>query len=168
MRTVYLLSVWLHIISVTIWLGGMFFLILILLPITRRRPYLRDAGQLVHLVGVRFRWIGWICLSLLVLSGIFNVAYRGFTWADVMDGSLWRGPFGRTLGIKLILVAIVLALSAIHDFYIGPRATALWRQQPGDPRAARLRRQAGWIGRINFVLAVIIVALGVALVRGGI
>ncbi|CAF0701739.1 membrane hypothetical protein [Candidatus Methylacidithermus pantelleriae] len=119
------------------------------------------------LVGLRFRWIGRICLILLILTGSFNLAYRGFTWSDLFNGTLWQKTFGRTLGIRLLLVGVVLALSAVHDFYIGPRATALWQERPDDPRAARLRRQAGWIGRLSFLLALVIVALGIALVRGG-
>ncbi len=166
MRGLYLLSVWLHILSMTIWLGGMIFLVLVLVPVTRRPEHRGQAASLIHWVGVRFRWVGWICLSLLVVSGVLNVGYRGFTWADLWSGRLWQGPFGRALGVKLLLVAAILLLSAVHDFFIGPRATALWRTNPGSPQALRLRRQATWIGRINLLLALIVVALGVILVRG--
>ncbi len=166
MRALYLLSVWLHILAAIIWIGGMLFLVLILVPVMRRSEYRGIASALTHWVGVRFRWIGWICLVLLVLSGTFNLAYRGFGWADLWSGRLWQGPFGRALGIKLFLVAIVLLLSVIHDFFIGPRATALGRADPNSPEARRLRRQAGWIGRVNLILALIIVAMGVMLVRG--
>jgi putative copper export protein len=144
----------------------MIFLALVLVPVTRRPEYRSAAGSLVHQVGVRFRSLGWICLGLLLVSGILNVAYRGFGWADLGSGRLWQGPFGRALGIKLLLVALVLLLSALHDFFIGPRATVLWQTQPTSPATQRLRRQAGWIGRINLLLALIIVALGVVLMRG--
>jgi len=166
MRGLYLLSVWLHILSVTVWLGGMVFLALVLVPVTRRPEYRGQAASLIHWVGVRFRWVGWICLVLLLISGILNVGYRGFTWADLWSGRLWQGPFGRALGIKLLLVAVILLLSAVHDFFLGPRATALWQANPGAPQALRLRRQATWIGRINLLLALIVVALGIILVRG--
>ncbi len=166
MRGLYLLSVWLHVLAATIWLGGTIFLALVLVPITRRLEYRGIAGSLIHQVGVRFRLLGWICLGLLVVSGILNVAYRGFGWADLWSGRLWQGPFGRALGIKLLLVALILLLSALHDFFIGPRATILWQTQPTSPATQRLRRQAGWIGRINLLLALVVVALGVILVRG--
>ncbi len=166
MRGLYLFSVWLHILSMAIWLGGMIFLALILVPVTRRPEHRGQAASLIHWVGVRFRWVGWICLILLVVSGVLNVGARGFTWADLGSGRLWQGPFGRALGIKLLLVAVILLLSAVHDFLIGPRATALWQAHPGSPQALRLRRQATWIGRINLLLALIVVALGVILARG--
>lgn len=144
----------------------MVFLVLVLVPITRRQEVRGIAAPLIRWTGQRFRWVGWICLGLLVLSGTFNVAYRGFTWADVLSGRLWQTSFGQALGIKLALVSVILILSALHDFFIGPRSTALWQANPGSPAAMRLRRQAGWIGRLNLLLALIVVILAVILVRG--
>ncbi len=168
MRALYLLSVWLHILAAITWIGGMVFLVLILVPVIRRPIYHGIASDLIQQAGRRFRWIGWICLGLLILSGTFNLAYRGFGWADLWSGRLWQGPFGRTLGIKLLLVSAILVLSVLHDFVVGPRAMVVWRANPGSPEALRLRQQAGWIGRINLLLALVVIALGVVLVRGGI
>lgn len=149
-----------------VWLGGMIFLALVLVPIVRLPVASGLSGLLVHHVGLRFRNVGWICLGLLVLSGIVNLTYHGYGWGDLLDGRLWQGPFGHLLGVKLLLVAAVLVLSAIHDFRIGPRATALMQEQPGSPETERARRLAGWFGRVNLVLALAIVFLGVMLVRG--
>jgi uncharacterized membrane protein len=165
-RAFYLLSVWLHIVAAVVWIGGMSFLALILAPVIRRSEYRGIIADLIHSTGVRFRWVGWICLILLVASGTFNLAYRGFDWTDLWSGRVFQGPFGLVLGIKLMLVAMVLLISALHDFLIGPRATALWQTNPASPETMRLRRQAGWIGRLNLLLALVVVALGVLLVRG--
>ncbi len=73
---------------------------------------------------------------------------------------------GRALGVKLLLVAVILVFSALHDFLIGPRATALGRADPTSPEAIRVRRQASWIGRLNLLLGLVVIALGVVLVRG--
>lgn len=166
MRAFYILSVWLHILAAATWLGGMLFLALAVVPLLRRPEYGGIAAPLVHWLGVRFRWIGWVCLGLLVLSGTFNLIYRGYGWDDVWSGRLWQGPFGQALGIKLALVAVIFVMSAVHDFRIGPRATALWQANPASPEAKRLRRQASWIGRLNLILALVVVALAVILVRG--
>ncbi len=166
MSIVYLISVWLHLLAMAVWIGGMIFLVLVLVPVVRLPEARGVAGLLVHQVGTRYRTVGWVCLALLVLSGIVNLSYRGYGWADLFDGRLWQGPFGHILGGKLLLVAIVLVLSAIHDFRVGPRATALLREKPGSPEALRARRQASWFGRVNLLLALAIVLLGVMLVRG--
>lgn len=167
MRALYVASVWLHMMAATVWLGGMLFLVLILVPVLRRREYEGIASGLIHRIGVRFRWVGWICLGLLLASGTLNLAYRGFGWEDIWSGRLWEGPFGRALGVKLFLVAIILVLSALHDFVVGPRATAMWQEDPAAETARRLRRTASWIGRLNLILALVVVLLGVLLVRGG-
>ena len=166
MHGLYLLSVWLHLLAMAVWIGGMIFLALVVVPVVRRPAHRERAASLIHDSGTRFRTVGWVCLGLLVASGIVNLAYRGYDWADLWSGRLWQGPIGHLLGGKLLLVAVVLLLSAVHDFWIGPRATTLWQTDPDSAQALRLRRQASWFGRINLLVALAIVALGVMLVRG--
>jgi copper resistance protein D len=166
MKLLYLLSVWSHLLAAMLWIGGMLFLVLVLVPFLRRPEYRQQAPVLLHWTGLRFRWLGWLCFALLIVSGTFNLAYRGFGWADVVNGRLWQGPFGQTLAIKLLLVAVILLLSAAHDFVIGPRATDVWRTNPADPAVQRLRRQASWFGRLNLLLGLLVVFLAVMLVRG--
>ena len=161
MKALYLLSVWLHILAVVTWLGGIVFLSLVLVPTLRRPEYRGILAPLVEQTGARFRRIAWLSLGLLVITGGFNLMYLGF------EGSDWGSPFGRTLGLKLLLVTVILGLSVLHDFIIGPRATALYRENPNAERARRLWKQAGWIGQLNLLLALVVVALGIMLVRGG-
>ena len=40
------------------------------------------------------------------------------------------------------------------------------RQQPGSPEALRLRKSASWFGRINVLLGLVAVLMGVMIVRG--
>ncbi|MDQ7028707.1 MAG: CopD family protein [Ardenticatenia bacterium] len=166
MRLLYLISVWLHILMAVIWLGGILFLVLVLVPVTRRWGDRRRTARFIHEVGEQFRWIGWVGFGMLLMSGLFNLAYRGYGWADVVSGRLWQGPFGRALAIKLALFGVVVVLSALHDFVIGPRTTRLWEEHPDDPQVARLRRQSRWIGRINLMLALLIVWMAIFMVRG--
>lgn len=167
MKLAYLLTVWLHVLAAATWLGGMVFLVLVLVPVTRQAPFAGLASVLIEATGRRFRRVGWIALVVLVASGLVQLAYRGFTWADALSGRLWYGSFGQVLAIKLLLVAAILVLSAVHDFRLGPRASALWKAQPNSLAARRLRRWAAWIARLNLLLALAVVLLGVMLVRGG-
>lgn len=166
MYTFYLLFVWLHLVAAAVWIGGMVFLALVVVPIIRRPEHQGIAVTLINQTGRRFRWVGWGCLIVLLLSGTVNLAYRGFGWADLWNGHLFTGSFGHTLAIKLFCFVLVLLLSAVHDFVVGPRATAVGQAAPGSPEAIRLRHQASWYGRVNLLLALAVVALGVALVRG--
>ena len=167
MRGLYLLSVWLHILAASVWIGGIVFLIVVLVPVSRKPDYRNVASSLIQGTGIRFRMVGWICLSVLILSGSFNLYYRGLGLAGFFRGLSGGGSFGTVLTIKLLLVSIILLISAIHDFLIGPQAMRLWQSDPASPEALRLRKLASLIGRANLILALLAVALGIVLVRGG-
>ncbi|GIW42212.1 MAG: hypothetical protein KatS3mg076_2789 [Candidatus Binatia bacterium] len=166
MRTLYLVSVWLHILAACAWIGGMLFLALVLVPLLRRPELGAQRGVLLHLTGVRFRTLGWAALAVLVLTGLVNLTARGIDLSMLGSLVFWKSTFGSTLALKLGIVLGILALSLVHDFTVGPRATLLARSAPDSPEAERLRRAASWIGRANLLLALLAAALGVVLVRG--
>lgn len=165
MRILYFLSVYLHILSAMVWIGGMIFLGLVLVPVVRK-PLLRSrAAELIKWTGERFRYVGWVTISILIITGIFNVVFR-FGWHGLFSNELWGSRFGRILSVKLICVGIILLLSAIHDFYIGPRATEILERSPDSPEAGKIRRQASLFGRVNLLLSLVVVFLAIMLVRG--
>jgi uncharacterized membrane protein len=141
-----LLVRWLHVLAAVTWIGGMLFIALVLVPAARRLedPALRT--RLVHDVGLRFRTIGWVAIGVLVVTGLLN---------------LWMHPVllsASRFHWKVGLVVLALILSAFHDFVLGPRAGA-----PGADPSARVR--ASWIARINVLVVLAIVALGLSLFR---
>jgi uncharacterized membrane protein len=135
---------WVHVLSAMIWVGGMLFIALVLVPVTRtlEDPSLRT--RLVQETGRRFRTIAWIALALMIVTGLLNLWWQPF---------LLRSP---RFHWKLGLVVLTLLLSAFHDFVLGPRAG-----MPGADPTVRLR--ASWIARVNAVVALAIVLLGLAL-----
>jgi len=166
MHSLYLLSVWLHVIAAMTWIGGMLFLVTVIVPMLRQPEMRGRAMELFHLLGVRFRRVGWIALLVLVVTGTFNVMHRGYSLGQIFTGEVFAGPWGHTLGAKLLFVALILVSSALHDFYIGPMATQLAREGAPVERRERLRRVASWMGRSTLLLALLVVGLAVMLVRG--
>ena len=165
MHALYLLSVWLHVLAAIIWIGGMFFLTLVVVPWMRHGN--RDRGSaLLRETGPAFSRIGWICFGVFLVTGTLNLGMRGVRPGDFVDPEWLRSPFGATLMVKLVLVAVVVVMSWIHDFRIGPQATAALEADPDSEQALELRRQASVYGRVNAMLALVIVMLGVVLVRG--
>lgn len=165
MRIVYLASVWLHILAATVWIGGIFFLVLVVVPWLRSGTA-KDAGTFLRETGERFRFVGWICFALLLVTGSFNLWVRGARVASLVDPAWWSTSLGSAALLKLLLFAAVVAVSAVHDFSVGPRATVAMERDIASPESRRLRRQASILGRINGVLALLLAALGVVLVRG--
>lgn len=156
MHTLYLLSVWLHILAAAVWIGGMVFLGVVLIPVLRQREPRSVRTQLLYQTALRFRWAGSATLGLLMVTGIANLGFRGYGWSDLWSGALWQGAWGHTLGWKLALVGLVLAVSAAHDFYLGPRATRVMKAQPDSPEAKRWRRLSSWVGRLTVLLSLVI------------
>jgi uncharacterized membrane protein len=149
-----------------LWLGGMFFLGIVGAPVLRaiEPPLLRQ--RLFHDLGQRFRRVGWWAIAVLVVTGVANLYFRGWLhWSGVLDSPVfWRSGVGRALAAKLSAVAVMISISAIHDFVHGPRAG---RATPGSPDALRFRRRAVLLGRVNAIVGVLLVAAAVRLARGG-
>jgi copper resistance protein D len=161
-HTAYLFSVLLHVVAAMAWVGGMIFLVVVIVPLLRRPAMREQSRALFHLLGTRFRTVGWIALGTLVVTGTFNVAYRGYGLEHLASGELFRGRWGHALLMKLSLVAVILVLSGVHDFWIGPGAT---RDDATPERREVLRRTASIMGRVTFALALAVVALAITLVR---
>lgn len=160
MHELYLASVWLHILAAMAWVGGMIFLVAVIVPMLRRPDTRERASEIMQLAGRRFRTVGWISFAVLVVTGVFNVLHRGFRFEDFFTGDVFLGRWGHALATKLVLVAIVLSMSAVHDFWLGPKAAE------GGPEAReRFRKIASIMGRVTFAFALAIVAVAVTLVR---
>jgi putative copper resistance protein D len=153
------LNVWVHILAAVIWIGGMLFLSLVAVPVLRQveSPLLRM--DLFRAMARRFRRLVWICIAILVLTGIGNVLFSGNT----LPGSAYM----KVLQIKLVLVAILVGLGLLHDFVIGPRAgRALSRDGLPPTETDRFMvTLAPWVGRFNLLLGVVILVLAAALTR---
>lgn len=165
MHALYVASVFLHILAAIVWIGGMFFLILVVVPWLRSGNR-QAAGTLLRDTGLRFRTVGWACLGTLLATGTFNLWARRVQMSDLIAPEWLATPVGLAVGLKIGLFTVVVAISLIHDFVVGPRATQALRDDPAGPDALRLRQAASWMGRLNALLALVIVYLGVVLVRG--
>ncbi len=165
MLWLYLIAVWLHILAATAWIGGMFFLVLVVVPWMRRSDR-ADAGAFWTATGKRFRIVGWACFTVSLSTGTFILYLRGVRFSDFAIAGWRNSPFGQTVMMKLAAFATVLVVSIAHDFYLGPRAALAITRDPHSGEALKLRRQASWLGRINALMAFVLVALAVMLTRG--
>jgi copper resistance protein D len=148
MPTGYWAAVTLHILAAFAWLGGMLFLGVVGAPVLRsvEPPALRQ--RLFQQLGLRFRTVGWAAIAVLVATGIVNLYYRGWLhWSGALgEPAFWRTGVGHALAVKVGAVAVMIVVSALHDFVLGPAAG---RAAPGTPRAIALRRRAALLARAN-------------------
>lgn len=157
----YQLVVYVHVLSAIGWVGGILFLGLIAVPALRRlEPGQR--AQLLNVLGTRFRNVGYTLLLLLLITGVIQSVFHGATVANVLDGSFFSTHFGRNLGMKLLFIALMLVVSISHDFFVGPASV---RATEAGQDTTRLRKTASWLARITALLALIVIAYAVRLVR---
>ena len=169
----YQTAVFIHLASAIVWIGGSLFLALVLMPVMRR--FAPASGQpptlppdMLGMMARRFRAISWICIVLLVATGLYILPTRyGIGFAEFFS---LGGHFVATLQVKVALVAVVIWLSAMHDFIIGSHTTRLIEamqagvEPPGYLPV--LRRAVAWIARVNVLLTILIVVVAVTMTRG--
>lgn len=172
----YQAAVLLHLASAIVWIGGSLFLALVLLPVLRKIAAQSAQGEsnvglppgVLGSVARRFRWMSWLCIVLLVATGFHILPSRyGIGFNDFFT---LGGHFVGTLQIKVALVAVVIWLSFMHDFLLGPYVNRLLEaaQSGAEPhrRMGLLRRTLIWVARVNVALMVAIVVVAVTMTRG--
>jgi copper resistance protein D len=148
--------VWLHVLAAIAWIGGMIFISLVLSPVLRQRPDF-PRGEILQSVGTAMKAIGWIAILILLFTGLLNFIHLQIQWNTFI---------GRLLILKLILVALVVGLSAVHDFLLGPKLAARLRHSSSPVRSVPAHEPwVRWIARINLSLALAIIYLAVLIAR---
>jgi copper resistance protein D len=135
------------VLSAAIWVGGTVFLVAVAVPYARSLgPQQRTA--VAAAIGRRFRPVAWTAMAGLVGSGLYMLQELGY-----LGRGLTSSPDGRLMLGKLALVAVLIGLSAVHDFVIAPRL------ERGD------RTPGGFVvlARTSGVLTLIVPVIGVLL-----
>ncbi len=137
----------------------MIFLTLVVVPVERgvQDPKLRY--ELVNKIGTRFKYLGWGSITLLTITGVYNVLQKITSWDALLSTS-----YGRTLLLKLALVFLMFALSALHDFYLGPK---LVERGMKKQKITSLTRFLTILARGNLFLGLLVILLAVTLRSGG-
>lgn len=160
--SLYHANVTVHLLAALFWLGGMFFLALVGAPVLRELEDPRLRARLFASLGRRFRSAGWWAIGVLVVTGTLNLHFKGVLRVAVLgDDAFWATAFGTALAWKLVGVAAMIVVSALHDFVLGPRAAG------GGRPDERSRALASWLARANALLGVAVVVAAVYLARAG-
>jgi uncharacterized membrane protein len=148
-----LAGVFLHVLGVVVWIGGVTYQAHVLLPAAHRGGAAAFAEA-----AVRARPVTWLAVALVVLTGFYNVTQLG-----PLDRVMQSGA-GHMLAAKFTLVILAVALAAQRDFAHVPLLRAALTGG-GDP-APPLRTIAR-LDRSILVLALIVIWLGLAVSRAG-
>lgn len=160
----YLWLVTLHVFAAMVWIGGTVFLVLVGAPALREvePEALRD--RLFEAIGLRFRYVGWISVGVLVLTGVGLLGVKGWLNARMMGSrAFWSLPLGHTLAWKLGAVVVMVGLSAAHDLALSPGRVEEAKRSPAWPRR---RRRLVFLARAGALASIVVVVFAVRLARG--
>ncbi|MHB8488649.1 MAG: CopD family protein [Candidatus Dormibacteria bacterium] len=103
------LVLWVHIVAACIWIGGQVTVAVLI-------PLLRDQRELARRVGRRYQAVAWPAFAVLIVTGVVNAGNAGLRWSQLLDS-----PAGRTLVVKLGLVALSGLTAGVHAVLQAPR-----------------------------------------------
>lgn len=95
MKILYLLAVYIHIVTVAVWFGAMLF----------EDP---TSVRIMSRMAYKVHGIGGPSLAVLILTGAFMLYYRGVTWQSVVGGDFFATKYGQVFGLKFLFVLILI------------------------------------------------------------
>jgi putative copper export protein len=105
----------LYTFSLAIWLGGLFYVGLVLMPASADlRPQQRAAILARGLP--RFSALAIICVFVVFLSSLLNMTILPITWTQFLTTT-----YGRTLAVMLEIFVILVGISVYHAYVLRPR-----------------------------------------------
>ncbi len=165
----YQAAVAVHIVSAVVWLGGMLFMVMVMLPVARQAMQEGGPGaglEMLRDAADRFLPVAWTAMIMLGLSG----GYLAWEHWGIRPGVFFSdsGRFMQILQVKSGLFMMVVLLSLIHDFWLGPKilekldaARESGQVVPQSLGRKVVRMTAG----VNLLAAVTILVLAVWLIR---
>lgn len=151
---------WVHLIAAVVWIGGMVFLSLVLVPILRSSGFTEDMRAVFRAVAQRFRLVVWGAILILLVTGLLMLAVR-------FGGSDSGFHMPTILLIKLPVVGLLIALTAAHDFWVGPQVRNLSTIPPDRRTTGQelLIRLSPIMARVSLILSLVVLLLGLAVAR---
>ncbi|GBD44891.1 hypothetical protein HRbin40_02383 [bacterium HR40] len=138
----YRVSLSLHLLALSLWLGHMFVWAVFVGPANKRLEP-PEVAETVRRASVWMGGLGWPALAVLIPTGLHLLSVRGIGPGDLLSGAAFAAPGGGILALKLAAVGWMIVYQAI------------WAHRPA-PRAI-------WS---DIVAALVVLACSVALVRG--
>jgi len=147
------LVLWVHLFSAVLFVGGSFFMWLVIVPASRLIT--SDESERTRIVGKIARAFGDLTnpiIVVLVFTGLYNA-----TWYLQSANALLEYP-GTLLLAKRILVAVLLLFIYVHNVYFGKRIIRLAKEGRLDELKA-LRKRSRVVSAANLTLMLLILLL---------
>lgn len=161
------LVLWLHLLGVVVWVGGLAFQVLVVEGLLKRASSVAWLRLSVSLEA-RFRYVLWPAVGLVLLTGLFNV--MNLLYATALTGGSVSSRFVHLLSIKLLLAVLMIGLQAVQRFALYPRTVVLLAHLASDAadlpgELLTLRRRSRLLSLCTISTAVVVILVGLLLGR---
>ena len=146
---------WAHLFSAVLFVGGSFFMWLVVVPASRTiTENEAERTEIVGKIARRFGKITTHILAVLILTGIYNAF-----WYLPSMAALYGTYSGQLLLVKIFLVLFLLIFIYLHNVYFGKRIINLASQKDVEG-LNKLRKRSRVVSALNLLLmvAILIVA----------
>jgi len=146
---------WLHFIGTVVWVGSLASLSLLVLPAMKRT--LNPDAQLVLIEAVQSRLepIAWFSISLLILTGLFQMSVNPHYDGFLSTSTQWS----LAILAKHLLGVVMVVVSAIQTWEVFPairRAILVSKKTKNLDELEALRRREYRLLQINFIVSILI------------
>lgn len=146
----------LHLLAAAVWVGGLVFLGLAA-SAARQAVSDRDRVELFRVLGRRFLVLSGVALLVLIATGADMAADRLPSW-----DALTETTYGKTLLAKWGVLAVVIALTIIHSFVLGPRVSRIREALAARPGDAALEGDLHRVAAVHGAVSGLMLAGSVA------
>ncbi len=147
--SVYLLNNFLHLLVAVIWIGGMIFINVVLMPsLLTAEP--SERGKIMGTVSKRFTIVSWTSMLFLLVTGLIK------TPEEMLVNT--TNSYGLMITVKHILFLIMIIIGSIITFVMAPRMRKFAPKSGEKPSDEFVKAQNNlkMLSFINMVLGIIV------------
>jgi uncharacterized membrane protein len=148
------LTYWLHLLATVAWIGCIIAISILFLPAAKKTLKPVDQLALVEAMQSKLEPIAWFCMTLLLLTGLFQMSINPHYDGFVSVSTQWS----ISIFVKHILGIFMVVASAIQTWEVIPaiRRTLMNKNKADEEKVLKLQKRETLLLRINFGLSVLI------------
>lgn len=148
------ITYWLHLLSTVAWIGSIVATSILFLPAASKVLKPIDHLALIDAMQKRLEPIAWFCMSLLLLTGLFQMSVNPHYDGFVSISTQWS----LAILVKHILGIFMVVASAIQTWEVIPsiRRLLMSKSRANEGQVIQLQKRETWLLRINFGLSLLI------------
>lgn len=148
------ITYWLHLLATVAWIGAIVATSILFLPAASKALKPLDHLALIEAMQKRLEPIAWFCMSLLLLTGMFQMSVNPHYDGFVSVSTQWSVA----ILVKHILGIFMVVASAIQTWEVIPsiRRTLMKKDSANQEQVIQLQKRETRLLRINFGLSILI------------